>query len=86
LEHEHQQAYGHDKEHADLVKVFHAGTRRVQDQVLTNGGRVLCVSALGANVAEAAAKAYARAEQIRFDGAFYRRDIGHRALKRGGSR
>ncbi|MFW6258245.1 MAG: phosphoribosylglycinamide synthetase C domain-containing protein, partial [Halochromatium sp.] len=46
----------------------------------------LCVTALGADVDEAAANAYARAERIRFDGAFYRRDIGHRALKRGTSR
>lgn len=68
------------------TKVFHAGTRYDGERTLTDGGRVLCVTALGADVGEAAANAYARAERIRFDGAFYRRDIGHRALKRGTSR
>jgi phosphoribosylamine--glycine ligase len=68
------------------TKVFHAGTQRAGDQTVTNGGRVLCVTALGADVAEAAAKAYALADQIQFEGAFYRRDIGHRALKRGATR
>ncbi len=66
--------------------VFHAGTRRVGEQTLTNGGRVLCVTALGADVNEAAATAYTLAEHIQFEGAFYRRDIGHRALKRGTTR
>ncbi len=68
------------------AKVFHAGTKRDGEQTLTNGGRVLCVTALGADIGEAAANAYARAEQIQFADAFYRRDIGHRALKRGTSR
>ncbi|MFP4603194.1 MAG: phosphoribosylamine--glycine ligase [Halochromatium sp.] len=68
------------------IKVFHAGTRYDGERTLTDGGRVLCVTALGADVGEAAANAYARAERIRFDGAFYRRDIGHRVLKRGTSR
>ncbi len=68
------------------AKVFHAGTKRDGEQTLTNGGRVLCVTALGADIGEAAANAYARAERIQFADAFYRRDIGHRALKRGTSR
>ncbi|MFP4496121.1 MAG: phosphoribosylamine--glycine ligase [Halochromatium sp.] len=68
------------------TKVFHAGTRYDGERTLTDGGRVLCVTALGADVGAAAANAYARAERIRFDGAFYRRDIGHRVLKRGTSR
>ena len=68
------------------TKVFHAGTQRAGEQTLTNGGRVLCVTALGSDVGEAAAKAYALAEQIQFEGAFYRRDIGHRALRRGTTR
>ena len=68
------------------TKVFHAGTQRDGERTLTHGGRVLCVTALGADVGAAAANAYARAERIQFEGAFYRRDIGHRALKRGTSR
>ncbi|MBK5939294.1 phosphoribosylamine--glycine ligase [Halochromatium roseum] len=71
---------------ASAAKVFHAGTKRDGEQTLTNGGRVLCVTALGANVGAAAAKAYALAERIQFEDAFYRRDIGYRALKRGTTR
>ena len=61
-------------------KVFHAGTRRVGSRVLTDGGRVLCVTALGADIGAAAATAYRVAAGIGFKDAFYRRDIGHRAL------
>jgi phosphoribosylamine--glycine ligase len=68
------------------AKVFHAGTKRDGERTLTNGGRVLCVTALGADVSAAAARAYALAERIQFEGAFYRRDIGYRALKRGTTR
>lgn len=66
------------------TEVFHAGTR-VDDsgQVVTSGGRVLCVCALGRNVAEAQARAYASVDKIHWDGATYRRDIGHRAIERG---
>ena len=60
--------------------VFHAGTRLVDGRVLTSGGRVLCVTALGDNVRLAQRCAYDMAEQIRFDGQQMRRDIGHRAL------
>ncbi|MEW5839014.1 MAG: phosphoribosylamine--glycine ligase [Pseudomonadota bacterium] len=64
-------------------KVFHAGTALNADgQVVTSGGRVLCVTALGANTHEAQQNAYAAAAQISFDGGFYRRDIGWRALQR----
>lgn len=65
-------------------KVFHAGTRLADDgeTVLTNGGRVLCVCALGDSVAEAQAQAYALAGQIDWEGVFYRRDIGYRAIAR----
>ena len=62
--------------------VFHAGTSMQGDEVITSGGRVLCVTALGDSVRSAQAKAYAVADAIRFDGAQYRRDIGHRALSR----
>ncbi|MCU0735342.1 MAG: phosphoribosylamine--glycine ligase [Methylotetracoccus sp.] len=65
------------------TKVFHAGTRRDGDRVLTDGGRVLCVCALGGTVAEAQQKAYARASGIDWNGCYYRRDIGHRAVSRG---
>ena len=60
--------------------VFHAGTSFRDGAYLTNGGRVLNVTALGTTLKEARDKAYAAAERISFDGAFYRKDIGHRAL------
>ena len=63
--------------------VFHAGTRRDADGTpLTAGGRVLCVTALGDSVKIAQQHAYEALRGIRFDGAQYRRDIGHRAIKR----
>lgn len=63
-------------------KVFHAGTLLQQQQVLTNGGRVLCATALGKSVSEAQKKAYALANKISCDGLFYRDDIGYRAIAR----
>jgi phosphoribosylamine---glycine ligase len=62
--------------------VFHAGTRLRDGQILTDGGRVLCVTALGRTVTEAQARAYALVERIGWQDAYYRRDIGHRALRR----
>jgi len=62
--------------------VFHAGTASRDGRVVTNGGRVLGVTALGANLAEAQKKAYAALAKIRFEGIYYRRDIGYRALRR----
>jgi phosphoribosylamine--glycine ligase len=64
------------------VKVFHAGTRLDGEAVLTDGGRVLAVTALGSDLAEAQARAYAVAGQIVWTGLQYRRDIGWRALQR----
>lgn len=64
------------------VKVFHAGTALSNDQVVTNGGRVLCVTALGQTVTEAQQRAYELAEKIQWEGAFYRRDIAYRAIAR----
>ncbi|HET7360046.1 MAG TPA: phosphoribosylamine--glycine ligase [Rhodanobacteraceae bacterium] len=65
------------------VKVFHAGTRLdTAGHVVTAGGRVLTVCALGDDLAAARDRAYAAARAIRFDGAFFRRDIAHRALHR----
>ena len=66
----------------DDLKIFHAGTRADDGRVVTNGGRVLCAVALGDDVAEAQRKAYALADAIRWDGVYYRRDIGWRALGR----
>jgi phosphoribosylamine--glycine ligase len=63
-------------------KVFHAGTRLEGKTVLTSGGRVLCVTALGDSVRMARTRAYEAVEKIRFDGMQYRKDIGHRALKK----
>jgi phosphoribosylamine--glycine ligase len=64
------------------VKVFHAGTRLADGTVLTNGGRVLCVTALGESLAAAQSLAYQAAAGIHWEGAFYRTDIGYRALGR----
>ena len=64
------------------TKVFHAGTLRREGQTLTNGGRVLCVTALGETVSAAQARAYAAVNRIHWQDGFYRRDIGHRAIAR----
>jgi phosphoribosylamine--glycine ligase len=66
----------------EAAMVFHAGTRLEPDgRLLTSGGRVLCVTALGESVQQAQRLAYATLAGIRFDGMQYRRDIGHRALQ-----
>ncbi|MBS1196899.1 MAG: phosphoribosylamine--glycine ligase [Proteobacteria bacterium] len=62
--------------------VFHAGTTEKNGQVVTNGGRVLCVTALGENVKLAQKRAYEVTGQIHFDGMQYRKDIGYRAIAR----
>ena len=62
--------------------VFHAGTRLEGKDVVTNGGRVLCVTALGDSVKMARARAYEALDRIRFDGMQFRKDIGYRALKK----
>jgi phosphoribosylamine--glycine ligase len=62
--------------------VFHAGTTPQQGGVVVSGGRVLCVTALGDSVKLAQARAYEVLQDIQFDGAQFRRDIGYRALKR----
>jgi phosphoribosylamine--glycine ligase len=69
---------------ADLpnTKVFHAGTRQDEGRVVTAGGRVLCVCALGAGLPEAQALAYQRVQRIHWAHLHYRRDIGYRALSR----
>ena len=62
------------------VKVFHAGTRRSESGLVTNGGRVLGVTALGASVAQAKLQAYRAVKCIRWDGAWCRKDIGDQAM------
>lgn len=65
------------------VKVFHAGTStNAQGDVVTSGGRVLCVTALGENVTEAQKTAYNAVAKIQWDEVYYRTDIGHRAVSR----
>ena len=63
-------------------RVFHAGTRADGKALVTSGGRVLCVTALGDSVKMARTRAYEAVERISFDGMQYRKDIGHRAIKR----
>jgi phosphoribosylamine--glycine ligase len=62
--------------------VFHAGTTQLSKELVTSGGRVLCVTALGDSAKVAQARAYEMLAGIRFDGMQYRRDIGYRAIKR----
>jgi phosphoribosylamine--glycine ligase len=63
-------------------KVFHGGTALRDDEVATNGGRVLCAVGLGSTVSEAQRAAYALASEIQWEGVQYRRDIGYRAIER----
>ena len=63
--------------------VFHAGTRLHGGQLLSSGGRVLCVTALGDSLRIARQRAYETVGRLHFDGMQYRTDLGHRALKRG---
>lgn len=64
----------------DGVTVYHAGTKRDGNKLVTSGGRVLGVTALGETIEDALAKSYAGVEKIKFDGAHYRKDIGQKAL------
>ncbi|MBX3643907.1 MAG: phosphoribosylamine--glycine ligase [Rubrivivax sp.] len=67
---------------AEDLKVFHAGTTRQDGRLLSSGGRVLCVTALGDKTRLAQARAYEALQGLRLDGAQFRTDIGHRAIKR----
>lgn len=67
---------------SDITKVFHAGTTSQDDQIVTNGGRVLCVTALGDDVEQAQQRAYQGVKQISWPDAYYRTDIGYRAIGR----
>ncbi|HKK15894.1 MAG TPA: phosphoribosylamine--glycine ligase [Gammaproteobacteria bacterium] len=64
------------------VKIFHAGTRQENNHVVTAGGRVLCVTALGDNVTDARNNAWEVVQKIHWDGMFCRSDIGYRAINR----
>jgi phosphoribosylamine--glycine ligase len=72
---------GLDKELVD-TKVFHAGTRLVDGEVVTDGGRVLCVVGVGGSVASAQARAYERVDLIGWRNRYFRKDIGYRAIAR----
>lgn len=73
---------GIEKVNTDAIKVFHAGTTYADAEVRTNGGRVLCVTALGKTIAEAQQLAYGGVQKIQWPDAFYRQDIGNKALKK----
>jgi phosphoribosylamine--glycine ligase len=73
---------GLDSVDESLAKVFHAGTRREDSRIVTSGGRVLCVVSCGDTVSEARDSAYSAIGQIDWEGAFWRRDIGYRAVAR----
>jgi phosphoribosylamine--glycine ligase len=62
------------------VIVFHAGTERINNKIVTSGGRVLNITAIGNDLDQAKDKVYSQIEKIKFEKAFYRRDIGHRAI------
>ena len=74
--------FGLDDADSSTVKAFHAGTAMKDGEVVTAGGRVLCVTALGDSLPEARDRAYHAVSGICFEGAFRRSDIGHRALAR----
>ena len=73
---------GLPQEEKEGFKIFHAGTKIQEGKVVTNGGRVLCVTALGNSVREAQANAYEMVKQISWKGVYYRTDIGYRAVAR----
>ncbi len=69
-------------ENTEDMHVFHAGTTKQGDKIVTSGGRVLCVTALGESVTKAQHRAYEAVKKVRWDNLYYRTDIGHRAIKR----
>jgi len=73
---------GLDSVDSELTKVFHAGTIDKNGQVATQGGRVLCMVALGDSVSEAQQLAYQKVKKIHWQDVFYRTDIGYRAIAR----
>jgi phosphoribosylamine---glycine ligase len=73
---------GLPNQESEGLKVFHAGTQQQGESVLTAGGRVLCVCALGDTIREAQSKAYELIKDIHWENAFYRTDIGYKAIGR----
>jgi len=73
---------GLDGADSDTQKVFHAGTMTNGDNVVTSGGRVLCVVGLGNTVEDAAAQSYQAVDKVTWEKVYFRRDIGHRAIAR----
>ena len=67
---------------SDNIKIFHAGTSKTDGNIVTSGGRVLCATALGDTVTEAQARAYELVAAIDWDGMYFRKDIGYRAVAR----
>ena len=77
-----KEIYGLDKLfNKDETKVFHSGTIIENSNILTNGGRVLCITALGDGLCECQENAYSAVKQINWDGKYYRKDIGFRVMK-----
>jgi phosphoribosylamine--glycine ligase len=64
------------------VQVFHSGTSRLGNQIVTSGGRVLCAAAMGDSLNESLARAYKALSEVQFEGIYFRGDIGHRALRK----
>lgn len=73
---------GLNSAHSEQQKIFHAGTKRDGENIVTSGGRVLCATGLGNSVTEARNQAYALAKQIQWQDLFYRNDIAYRAIAR----
>jgi phosphoribosylamine--glycine ligase len=82
-EYEKGQAIGQLTEKHDEAVIFHAGTKKVEDQFVNNGGRVLVVSGYGDTISEAQENAYELVEKIASPALFYRKDIGNKAIKHG---
>jgi phosphoribosylamine--glycine ligase len=61
-------------------KVFHAGTKLDKDNIISNGGRVLCATALGHDIKEAQEKAYQLVNKVKWDGSYFRNDIGFKGI------
>lgn len=82
-EYEKGKAIGQLTEKHDEAVIFHAGTKKVEDQFVNNGGRVLVVSGYGDTISEAQENAYELVEKIAVPALFYRKDIGNKAIKHG---
>jgi len=75
-----KQILGLDRKFKDDVIIFHAGTNHIEGKIVTDGGRILGVTATGNDLKEAIQRAYQTVGKITFDGAYYRKDIGYKGL------